>query len=43
MPGSEVRLGSGYADLLAVETGGRPVLIEVKLAYNAEARRAGVA
>ena len=41
--GSEVRLGSGYADLLAVETGGRPVLIEVKLAHNAEARRAVVA
>jgi hypothetical protein len=39
----EVPLGSGYADLLAVETSGRLVLIEVKLAKNAEARRAVVA
>jgi hypothetical protein len=38
--GSEVPLGSGYADLLAVEVTGRPVVIEVKLAQNAEARRA---
>lgn len=41
--GSEVSLGSGWADLLAVETMGRPVIIEVKLARNAEARRAIVA
>src|SRR5436190_711210 len=41
--GREVPLGSGYADLLAVETSGRLVLIEVKLAKNAEARRAVVA
>ena len=41
--GSEVQLGSGYADLLGVESSGRPVIIEVKLASNAEARRAVVA
>ncbi len=41
--GSEVSLGSGWADLLAVEMSGRPVIIEVKLAKNAEARRAIVA
>ena len=41
--GSEVRLGSGYADVLAVEPSGRPVVIEVKLSKNAEARRAVVA
>ena len=41
--GREVLLGSGYADLLAVETSGRPVIIEVKLAQNIEARRAVVA
>ncbi len=41
--GSEVSLGSGWADLLAVETTGRPVIIEVKLARNAEAKRAIVA
>ena len=41
--GREVLLGSGYADLLGVETSGRPVIIEVKLAYNNEARRAVVA
>ena len=38
--GREVRLGTGYADVLAVEASGRPVIIEVKLARNAEARRA---
>ena len=38
--GREVRLGTGYADVLAVEASGRPVIIEVKLACNAEARRA---
>ena len=37
--GREVRLGTGYADVLAVEASGRPVIIEVKLARNAEARR----
>jgi hypothetical protein len=41
--GSEVPLGGGYADLLAVEPNGRMVVIEVKLARNAEARRAVVA
>ena len=41
--GREVPLGSGYADLLAVEQTGRLVVIEVKLARNAEARRAVVA
>ena len=41
--GREVRLGNGYADLIAVERSGRPVVIEVKLARNAEARRAVVA
>ena len=41
--GREVRLGSGYADLVGVETSGRPVIIEVKLAYSSEARRAVVA
>ena len=41
--GREVPLGSGYADLVGVETSGRPVIIEVKLAYSSEARRAVVA
>lgn len=41
--GREVRLGNGWADLLAVEASGRPVVIEVKLRNNAEARRAVVA
>ena len=41
--GREVRLGSGYADLVAVEPSGRIAVIEVKLASNAEARRAVVA
>ena len=40
--GSEVNLGTGYADILAVEASGRPVIIEVKLKRNAEARRAVV-
>jgi hypothetical protein len=39
----EVRLGVGTADLLAVESSGRLVIIEVKLADNAESRRAVVA
>ena len=41
--GREVQLGSGSADLIAVEPSGRLVVIEVKLARNAEARRAIVA
>jgi hypothetical protein len=41
--GREVRLGTGFADLLAVESTGRLVIIEVKLAENAESRRAVVA
>ncbi|MYC84089.1 MAG: hypothetical protein F4X18_01035 [Acidimicrobiia bacterium] len=41
--GREVPLGSGYADLVGVEASGRPVIIEVKLAQNNEARRAVVA
>lgn len=41
--GREVRLGNGSADLVAVEPNGRLVVIEVKLANNAEARRAVVA
>lgn len=43
MLGREVRLGAGSADLLAVESSGRLVVIEVKLAGNAESRRAVVA
>ncbi len=41
--GREVNLGSGYADLVAVEAEGRLVIIEIKLRKNAEARRAVVA
>jgi hypothetical protein len=41
--GREVRLGSGCADLIAVESTGRLVIIAVKLAGNAESRRAVVA
>jgi hypothetical protein len=41
--GREVRLGTGSADLLAAESTGRLVIIEVKLAGNAESRRAVVA
>ena len=41
--GREAPLGSGLADLLAVESDGRPVIIEVKLSQNAEAKRAIVA
>jgi hypothetical protein len=41
--GCEVPLGGGYADLVAFEPSGRPVVIEVKLGKNAEARRAVVA
>src|SRR4051794_23760189 len=41
--GREVALGSGYADLVAVEPDGRLGIIEIKLRPNAEARRAVVA
>jgi hypothetical protein len=41
--GREVLLGSGYADLIAVEPTGRLAIMEIKLARNAEARRAIVA
>ena len=40
--GREVRLGAGFADLLAVEADGRLCVIEVKLQRNPEARRAVV-
>ena len=40
--GSEVQLGSGYADLIGVELSGRLAVIEVKLARNTEAKRAVV-
>ncbi len=39
----EVQLGIGYADLIAIEPGGRIAVIEIKLARNAEARRAVIA
>ncbi|MDE0331873.1 MAG: hypothetical protein OXL41_08390 [Nitrospinae bacterium] len=38
--GSEIRLGNGYTDILAVETSGRPAIIDVKLERNPEARKA---
>src|SRR4051794_10852971 len=41
--GREVPIGGGYSDLIAVEPSGRLVVIEVKLASNAESRRAVVA
>ena len=41
--GSEVPLGPYSADLVGVEESGRPVIIEIKLARNNEARRAVVA
>ena len=41
--GSEVTLGSGRADLIGIEASGRPVVIEIKLAYSSEARQAVVA
>ncbi len=41
--GREVYLGPGKADLVAVDRHGRPTVVEVKLAKNAEARRAVVA
>ena len=36
--GKEVQLGAGYADLIGVETTGRPVIVEVMLSSNAESR-----
>ncbi len=41
--GREVLLGGNYADLIAMESTGRLVVIEIKLARNAEARRAVIA
>jgi hypothetical protein len=41
--GREMALGSGYADLVAVEPDGRLSVIEIKLRRNAEARRAVLA
>jgi hypothetical protein len=41
--GREVALASGSADLVAIETTGQPVFIEIKLERNPEARRAVVA
>ena len=38
--GREVLLGSGRADLIAIEPSGRIAIIEIKLARNEEARRA---
>jgi hypothetical protein len=43
MLGREVSCGPGSADLIAIEVTGRPVVIEIKLAHNPEARRAVVA
>lgn len=43
MVGREVPCGPGYAGLIGIETSGRVVIIEVKLATNSEARRAVVA
>ncbi|MGH7484206.1 MAG: hypothetical protein ACREMY_01210, partial [bacterium] len=41
--GREVGLANGSLDLLAVESTGRPVILEIKLARSSEARRAVVA
>lgn len=41
--GREVSVANGSIDLLAVEPTGRPVILEIKLARNSEARRAVVA
>jgi hypothetical protein len=41
--GREVMLGGGFADLVGVEPTGRLAVIELKLAWNSEARRAIVA
>jgi hypothetical protein len=43
MLGREVFLGRNRADLIAMEQSGRLVVIEIKLAYNAEARQAVIA
>jgi hypothetical protein len=42
--GREVRLGAGFADLIAIEPDdGRVAIVEIKLARNSEARRAVIA
>ena len=41
--GREVLLGGNWADLIAIEPSGRLAILEIKLAKNAEARRAVVA
>lgn len=41
--GREVRIGPNLADLVAIEPGGRVVIIEVKLRSNPESRRAIIA
>ncbi len=41
--GREVALGHNRADLIAMERSGRIVVIEIKLAYSAEARQAVIA
>ena len=41
--GQQVRIENGEADVIAVERGGRPVIIEAKLHKNPEARRQVVA
>jgi len=41
--GREVQLGSGYADLIAVESTGCLAILEIKLSKSAEAKRAIVA
>ena len=41
--GREVQLVNGFADLIAIEPNGRITVIEIKLARNAEARRAVIA
>ena len=43
MLGREVGLGPGWADLIAVESDGRLVVIEIKLSRNSEAKRKVVA
>ena len=40
--GSEVILDAGRADVFGIETGGRPVIMEVKLGGNPEAKRSVV-
>src|SRR3954462_2776884 len=41
--GREVALGGNWADLIAIESTGRLVIVEIKLAKSAEARRAVIA